>query len=281
LAVIQNFESDPPNPYQLSDRQIHIWHVDLNLSAAKILDLKQLLSADEQERADRLKIPQRRDRFIAGRGILRTILGRYLNQPPQKLKFKYGDRGKPYLDLAASSSDRMDNSVSPDYQVTERSLSEPTTYQTLTKQLYFNLAHSHDLALYAFTYANELGVDLEQIRPMPHADRLAKRFFTESEYAVMQSLTPETRQDVFFKAWTRKEAYLKAVGVGIVQLKQVELSIAPGVPAQVLSIAGDRQSAQCWQLSDLETKPGFAAAVAIESPDLELQYLNFNDQFKT
>ncbi|AFY71226.1 phosphopantetheine-protein transferase [Thalassoporum mexicanum PCC 7367] len=262
-----NFKTYRPDFEQLDDRAIHVWRAELNLPIDKIAGFKNLLSADELARADRLKIPQRCDRFIAGRGILRILLGYYLNQSPQQIEFKYGNRGKPYLNFGQENHS----------QNSQQRL-EASTRRSQNLELYFNLAHSNDLALYAFSYANELGIDLEKVRPMPHADRLAKRFFAESEYTVMQSLPAVDRQEVFFKTWTRKEAYLKAVGVGIVQLKQVELNIAPDLPAKILSIQGDRQIAQRWQLADLAIDPGFAAAIAIESSklaDLDLQYFNF------
>jgi 4'-phosphopantetheinyl transferase len=259
---------------QLGDRQIHVWRAELNLPKAAIAELKSLLSFDEIARADRLKIPQRCDRFIAGRGILRQILGQYLNQPPGKLQFKYGDRGKPYV---ASNFEHLSiEHLSIKEKAPVRSTQSANHLIHLGQAIYFNLAHSHDLALYAFTRVHGIGIDLEKIRPMPNADRLAQRFFTTTEHKVMQSLTAADQQEAFFKAWTRKEAYLKAVGVGIGQLKQVELNILPQLPAQVLSIAGDRQAAQRWHLADLAIDPGFAAALAIEATELEVQYFNFH-----
>ena len=102
--------------------------------------------------------------------------------------------------------------------------------------LRFNLAHSHELALYAFTRGREIGVDIEYLRALPDADQIADRFFSARENATLQALPASQRRQAFFNCWTRKEAYIKAIGKGLSQpLDQFEVSLAPGDPARLLT----------------------------------------------
>ncbi|HIK29072.1 MAG TPA: 4'-phosphopantetheinyl transferase superfamily protein [Oscillatoriaceae cyanobacterium M7585_C2015_266] len=204
--------------------------------------LAAVLSEDELQRAEGFYLDRDRHRFIVGRGILRTILARYLNKEAREIKFCYGCRGKPAL---ANSN----------------------------KQLYFNVSHSGGIALYAIAHKREVGIDIEQIREMPDAVAIATQFFSERENAALYALPAEQRLQAFFHAWTRKEAYLKAKGDGLAQpLNSVEVSLAPGEPAQLLRIDGSPAAASRWALADINPAPGFAAALATEAGNFSLAY---------
>jgi len=235
----------PPTNLVLSADDVHVWRADLSLPAFRLQQLAHTLCSDEQERAERFYFEKDRKHFIAGRGLLRTILGRYLDLEPSQLKFSYSSRGKPAL--------------------VNTNAKEP---------LCFNLSHSNELALYAVTRSRLIGIDLEHIRPMPDAEKLAKRFFSAQEYAVISTLLPEQKQEAFFNAWTRKEAYLKATGDGLAGLEQVEVSLIPGEPAALLSIQGDRQATSGWSVYQLIPRPGYVAALAVEGHDWNLECLN-------
>ncbi len=226
----------------LSDDDVHVWRADLNLPAWRLQKLAETLSSEEQQRAERFYFEQDKKHFTAGRGLLRTILGRYLNLDPSQLEFSYSSRGKPALV----------NTNTPE-------------------ALCFNLSHSNGLALYAVTRSRSIGIDLEHVRSMPDAEKLAKRFFSPHEYAVISTLLPEQKQEAFFNAWTRKEAYLKATGDGLAGLEQVEVSLIPGEPAALLSIQGDRQATSRWSLYQLTPAPGYVAALAVEGHDWNLE----------
>jgi len=236
----------PRSSLVLSAQEIHVWRADLNQPIAQIERLAQLLSPDEQQRAKRFYFERDRNHFIAGRGILRTILGRYLNQPPHQIQFDYSPRGKPTL-----------------------ATSNPN--QTLG----FNLSHSQGLALYALSSTLKLGIDLEYLRPMPDAEKLAQRFFTPREYTAIQTLAGDQQQLAFFNGWTRKEAYLKATGDGLAKLSEIEVSLMPEEAAKLLSIAGDSNAASHWSLFPLIPASDYVAAVAVFGQNWQINCLEF------
>lgn len=233
-----------PTDLTLSSNDVHVWLADLELPAGQIEKLSLILSEDEQHRANRFYFEPDKKHFIAGRAILRTILSRYLDLEPDTLQFSYGSRGKP-------------------------ALASPNTSRTLC----FNLSHSNGLALYAVTRSRHLGIDLEHIRPMPNALELAQRFFSSREYALISSLPPDQRQEAFFNGWTCKEAYLKATGEGLAGLQQVEVSLTPSKPVELLSIQGDPKAANHWSVHQLTLVPGFVAALAVEGHGWHLDCL--------
>lgn len=218
--------------------------------AAEVQQLTQTLSSDERSRAERFHFERDRRHFIVGRGLLRTILGRYLGLRSSQLQFCYGPRGKPALAETVSES---------------------------KAKLYFNLAHAAGLALYAVTNDREIGVDLEQIHPIADMDQIAERFFSAQESAALRALPPEQRQEAFFNCWTRKEAYLKASGEGLAQpLDQFSVSLGPGEPAKLVSIAGDFQEASRWFIQAFSPANGYVAAVAVQGQDWRLKYWDFD-----
>ncbi|NEP01175.1 MAG: 4'-phosphopantetheinyl transferase superfamily protein [Symploca sp. SIO2E9] len=252
MTVLNHLWSPPPKDLVLQSNGVHIWRANLNLATEQIEQLAQTLSTDEQQRADRFHFDQHRQHFIVGRGMLRTILSYYLNLEPHQLEFSYSTRGKPALVNIDSD-----------------------------EGLYFNLSHSNGLALYAVMPAGSiesakencsLGIDLEYMRPMPEAEKLAKRFFCPREYALISSLSPTLQQEAFFNGWTRKEAYLKATGDGLAGLEQVEVSLIPGEPAALLSIMGDWEAASQWSMYELIPSPSYAAALVVEGHGWQLHY---------
>jgi 4'-phosphopantetheinyl transferase len=199
-----------------------------------------MLSSDERARADRFYFSQDRESFIVARGMLRSILGRYLNRSPEALRFHYSAHGKPALDF-----DSGDDAIR------------------------FNLSHSHRMGLYAFARDREVGIDVEFVRDGPHAEHIAEHFFSPDEVRSLQALPPAQRRHAFFLCWTRKEAYIKGRGEGLsLPLDQFDVSLTPGEPAKLLSTRPDPLEAGRWFLQDLTLGPdGYAAAVAIEGAD--------------
>ncbi|MBK1986858.1 4'-phosphopantetheinyl transferase superfamily protein [Sphaerospermopsis aphanizomenoides BCCUSP55] len=227
MTILNNIWLTAPTNLMLSSDDVHLWKIDLNQSESQLQLFRESLSSDEVARAERFYFPEHRRRFIAGRGSLRAILGRYLGVAPAQVEFEYQQRGKPVL--AAKFAD---------------------------SGLLFNLSHSQDLGLLGVSCQRLIGVDLEYIRPMSDLDNLAKRFFLLSEYEVIKSLSFEQKQQIFFRYWTCKEAYLKATGDGLVQLEQIEVSLTLTAPAQLL-VPGD------WNLQELVPADNFAAAVVV------------------
>ena len=166
-----------------------------------------------------------------GRGVLRNILGRYVDSPPSDLRFTYGATGKPSL---AFSSDGPG--------------------------IRFNLAHSHDLALYAVTRGREVGIDLELVQPRLADEKSVEGVFSNDEISRLKKLPAEFRVKAFFNGWTRKESYIKATGKGFsVPTDSFDVSVAPDEPAIFLCGADPGRS-----LKDIDPGQEYAAAVAAE-----------------
>ena len=223
-----------PKELDLLLNDVHIWRINLNSDELQLQSFRETLSSDEIARAERFYFPEHRQRFMAGRGTLRTILGQYLDIAPKQVEFEYQPRGKPLL--AAKFADQG---------------------------LLFNLSHSQDLALLGISYQNQIGVDLEYIRTMSDLEGLAKRFFSAREYEYLRLLSPAQQQQIFFRYWTCKEAYLKATGDGLVQLEEIEIDLTPNQPSKLL-VSGD------WSLRELTPANNFAAAVVVAGSNIHL-----------
>jgi 4'-phosphopantetheinyl transferase len=229
----------PTHHLRLSNDEVHVWRVSLDLPAPHVQSLQQTLAPDELDRTERFHFQIHRQRFIVTRGLLRVILGRYLNIEPNQLHFSYSDYGKPAL-------------IPPPAQ----------------EALNFNVSHSHELALYAITRNRHIGIDVEYVHPISEIERIAERFFSAQENAVLRTLPQTEKLNAFFKCWTRKEAYIKAKGEGLsAPLDQFDVSLAPGEPARLLNVRGDPQEVSRWSLQELIPGPGYVAALAVEGHD--------------
>jgi len=237
----------PPAALELQSQQVDIWRVCLDLPADFLMRLHATLSTEESQRAARFHFPADRDRFIAAHGCLRDILTRYLPLDSGHLSFSNNAYGKPRLStglLRVSSEHGLD----------------------------FNLSHSRDFALVAVTVNRRVGVDIEQFREKISREEIARRFFSKREVSELLTLPPEQREAAFFNCWTRKEAYIKAHGLGLsLPLDSFDVSLTPGEPAILRATRPDPQEAACWTLQPLEVQPGYAAAVAVEGRDLEFR----------
>jgi 4'-phosphopantetheinyl transferase len=229
-----------PVSLQFCDDGILVFAASLELTNDRLEAIASTLSADEHARAERFVSKAVRQRFIAARGILRDILGRYGYRPAAEIEFAYSPVGKPFL---------ADNSAP-----------------------HFNLAHSRDLALIAVTRLAPVGVDVELLREVKDAEAVAERFFSPRESAALKLLPTEQRAAAFFNLWTRKEACVKATGEGVAKaISQVEVSFLPGEPARVISFRGDAGEAKKWHVWELEPAPGYIGALAAAVPQAALQ----------
>ncbi|HEY2645581.1 MAG TPA: 4'-phosphopantetheinyl transferase superfamily protein [Candidatus Acidoferrales bacterium] len=211
--------------------EIHVWSAALEREENIISQLESTLSLEEKARADRFHFARDRNRFVVARALLRELLGGYLHHAPEGLEFSYGQHGKPELSGAYGSSG-----------------------------LSFNLSHSSGLVVYAIANGRNLGIDVEHTRANSAGDGIAERYFSASEVSDLQSLPPEARVDGFFRCWTRKEAYLKATGMGLhIPLDSFAVSLAPGKPAEFLSGVDHR-----WHLAAFDPGEGYLAALAYD-----------------
>ena len=240
-----------PDWPELARDEIHAWCAVLDELASDLPAFAETLSAGERQRAERFQFDRDRKRFIVRHGLLRMILGRYLNLEPARLSFTCESRGKPAL------AGTLDG-----------------------RTLHFNLSHSDGLALFAVARRFALGVDVERIRPIPEIDQIAGKFFSARESAMLNALPAEQKLEAFFNCWTRKEAYLKATGEGIADaLAQIEVSLVPGPTAQLLNIAGEAREASSWSLHPLAPAPGFTGAVAVKARDSKLACWRWPEKF--
>ena len=236
----------PPADLSLPGDEVHVWRSLLNLPTSQLLHLRQTLTADELGRVARFRFQEDRNRFIAARGLLRTILGRYLGLEPGVLRFSYGPFGRPTLAAPFGLSDHRGRD--------------------------FNLSHSGDLVLFALAQGRKVGVDLERIDPSVEWEPMAERFFSPWENAALRAVPPDVRRQAFFTCWTRKEAYVKARGQGLsLPLDRFDVSVAPGERAMVWATRDDPGEAARWVLRDLATEPGYVAALAVEGAGWKLR----------
>jgi 4'-phosphopantetheinyl transferase len=230
--------------------EVHVWRSALDLETSYLLKLQQTLATDERARADRFKFRSDRERFMAGRGVLRTILSSYLDRKPSELRVGYGPYGKP--ELVAEGPD------------------EP---------LSFNVSHSDGLALYAVTRGRRIGIDVEGLRRDLANEQIAERFFSPGEVQMLRSLPGDQRTEAFFACWTRKEAYLKARGEGLAfRLDHFDVSLAPGRPAALLRVEGALEEPLRWSLRELSPAPGYVAAVAVDGDGYRLKCWQFRGE---
>ena len=225
---------------KLLPNEVHVWRENLDNVKPLLEDLTKILSEDELVRANRFHFEQHRQRFIAARGILRNILGGYLNIEPSKIKFGYEARGKPFL---------------------EQNFNE--------NKLSFNVSHSQNFALYAVGLDNSIGVDLESISSTTEVVSLAQRFFSPSEFAVIESAPQEQQHQLFFRYWTCKEAYLKATGTGLKDLDKIEISLT--AQSAKLNIPNSDE----WSLHEIKPFANCAATVAVKGRDLQFKYWDY------
>ena len=215
---------------------MHVWRVALNYDPSQIDGLLHSLAENEQARAGKFYFPIDRERFIVARGVLREILGLYLNRAAKSVSFRYGSHGKPAL-----------------------------AWESGGNTIHFNMSHSHGVALYAVTRSREIGIDLEFIREDFEVEPLAERFFSRCEIATLRALPISLRKYAFFLCWTRKEAYIKARGAGLsLPLDQFDVSLIPGEPAALLRTQANPDEALRWSLQELSIGPGYVSALAVE-----------------
>jgi len=231
--------SGNPSQLRLAENDVHVWRADLDLDPPLVDRFSAHLSGEEKARADRFVFPLDRNRFTVARSILRELLGAYLQLPPAKVSIKASPRGKPALHTEPGLVD-----------------------------VRFNLSHADGLALYAFTWRREVGIDVEKIQPEFATEGRGEQYFSARERHGLQAIPSEFRSEAFFLCWTRKEAYIKARGEGLyIPLDSFDVTITPNEAAVLTSIDSDQ-----WKLHSFYPRPGFVGALVVEAPESHLQF---------
>jgi 4'-phosphopantetheinyl transferase len=221
---------------ELASDEVHVWRARLDRPDDDVRAFERTLTVDERARATRYRFLKDRTHFTVARGILRTLLGRYLIRQPSELQFRYNQYGKPLLEESGEEN-----------------------------ALAFNVSHSHGMALFAFTRGREVGIDIEYMLPDRAEMSIARRFFSPHEVEALQAVPAQQQTRAFFSCWTRKEAYVKTRGLGLsLNLNLFDVSLAPGEPAMLLNIREPGQHLEDWSLWNLEPGSEYAAALAVK-----------------
>ena len=234
----------PPNTIHLPENTIHVWAASLRHDPTKIQQLRDFLTPDERARADRFYFEKDRVAYTAGRGQLRLLLSRYLEVEPTTIRFIYSKYGKP-------------------------SLADPFA----KSGLHFNVSHSQDMAIYGFSWHNELGIDVEYKyrEPTPDFTGICTHFFAPSEQAVLLSHTGEAIRHAFYRCWTRKEAYLKASGEGLSRaLDSFHVTLTAHEPAKLLYVRDEPEEVERWTMMHINIGQEYTAAVCMEGKNLSM-----------
>lgn len=221
--------------------EVHLWRASLRPCPAVLQRLHATLSAAERERAARFRFDEHRERFVAGRGIQRAILGGYAGIPPARVRYRTGGHGKLELDDGRG-------------------------------RIRFNATNCEDRALFAVVPWRRIGIDLEAVRPVPEAESIIESFFSAAERRAFLAVPANARDEAFFACWTRKEAFIKALGGGLsIPLDDFDVTFAPGEPARLLALRGLPGPAEAWTLREVDAGPGWAGALAVEGGDFTVR----------
>src|SRR3974390_1917941 len=230
LFVTEDF----PARMELAESEIHVWQRHRDPVAGELARLKALLSDIELARAGRFRFDVHRNEFVVSRGTLRLLLGSYLGCSPTDLQLQYTQFGRPKL-----AGLHADAGVD------------------------FNVSHSDRVILWGFARRRRLGVDVERSRRDFNTLEIAERFFSAAERKTLRSLPAEQRHDAFFRCWTRKESFIKALGEGLSHpLDQFDVTLAPDEPAVLLATRPDASDVNKWMLWDIHLSDDYAAALA-------------------
>lgn len=216
----------------LADDEVRVWEIPLEEPPLPISDLWGCLTGEERARAEGYRVERPRQQFVIARGLLRILLGRFLNQVPELVALSVTGVGKPILAGTAQFP-------------------------------HFNVSHTDGLALIAITH-RPVGVDVERMRPIADADGLVARFFSSFERDSYRSLPPDLREAGFFRGWTSKEAAIKAAGLSVSCLDDFDVELDPRQQARLVSARQPRLSASRWAMASWRPRKGYAATVAVE-----------------
>lgn len=232
----------PPTSLQLVENEVHVWRVSLEEPAETLERLQLLLVDEEIERARRFYFEKDRRHWTVAHAALRILLSEYLKVEPQQFVFAQNEYGKPSI-----------------------------VFPPEGRRLHFNLSHSGNLALYAFAYQREVGVDVEQMRANVDYGELAEHFFSVYERTTLRALPALRQEEAFFLCWSRKEAYIKARGKGLaLPLDSFDVSLTPDEPARLLGSREEPGAVERWSLRGLFPGPGYAGALVVEGSGWQL-----------
>lgn len=236
---------DRSKKIHLEEKTIHVWYCSFEASKNRLNEYFGLLSKDEKQKASRFKFQKDNECYIITRGILRQLLGSYLELTPAEIQFTYTSFGKPLLAFDSS--------------------------------LKFNVSHSGSMAAFAFFQNQEIGVDIEKIKADFDVLELAQHFFSKKEIEALEKQAKEDLPRAFFRCWTRKESFIKAEGSGLsFPLHKFAVSLDHDNKASLLETQWDASEKEIWKLFSFTPAEGYIGAVAVTEATAAIKYYNYN-----
>ena len=227
-----------PDGLEISADHVDVWLASTDPGERQIREYKALLSPAELARMEKFRVEFKYREYIVTRGLLRRVMTKMTGLDVTGIDFDYGEHGKPSFPVCAESGSAA-----------------------------FNVSHSHGLALVALTLGGRLGVDLERIRPKAEWRSLAEHYFSAAEIQALNGYPGESGLKAFFTCWTRKEAFVKALGAGVSYgLKEFDVSIDPDEADAALTIRSEDEDAARWLIKKLPVPASHVAALALDRP---------------
>lgn len=226
----------------LKPREAHVWLITIKDFIPQLDEFQSILSSNEKKQAQRFVFTKHQQRYIVVHGILRRLLANYLNMSSKNINFIYDNYGKPKVE-----------------------------------NINFNISHSQNLALFAFAKNFDVGVDTEFVKKKFAGDNIACRFFSEHEIQALSKLPISERKLAFFNCWTRKEAFIKAIGKGLsFPLNKFDVDIGYNQKSLLLNVRSDEYKASDWKLIDLDPHQNYAAALAVRSRIIKIHKFHYS-----
>ena len=223
---------------------VDIWLASTALGEEQIRSYRESLSQAELARAEKFRSDSRYREYVVTRGLLRQALAGMTRMDIAGVEFPDGEHGKPCLENILDG-----------------------------KTIAFNVSHSHRLALVALTLEGRLGVDLEKIRPEVEWRSLAQHYFSDAEVQVLDRYAEDTGLRAFYTCWTRKEAFVKALGAGISYgLKEFDVSIDPHEDCATLTLRNQEEDTTRWLIKNIPVPASHVAALALDRPDCKFRF---------
>ncbi|MBN2040683.1 MAG: 4'-phosphopantetheinyl transferase superfamily protein [Spirochaetes bacterium] len=233
----------PEMPAILKGNEAHIWLVEINKQVRELDYYASILTSDEKKRSSRFVFEKDRNRDIINRAVLRLLLSKYIKIDPGRINYNYNKFNKPEL-------------------------SHP-----VNNELKFNLSHSGNLIIYAFSLRREIGIDIEKKRELNDADGIISRFCSEQEKSEYFSYPAEERGNIFISCWTRKEAYIKARGEGLAfPLNNFTMTLAPDKSPALMHVKDEKAEEKRWSFYNIIVPDDYNSTLAIEGNNIKLLY---------
>ncbi len=236
----------PPDLLTLHDGEVHVWRGIVDIPSSDLQVYWETLNGDEQQRARRLRFTQHQRRFTAARGMLRSLLGHYLDLAPQDIELGIGSHGKPFVE------------------------------NPVARNLYFNISHSQRIALFGFSHESEIGIDVEGPQPRLDYQSVAKRIMSSQEQVWLNSLPIPKQKTAFLTCWTRKEAFAKAYGKGLTfPFRDLTVTFQPDQLASIVNIKDPWLNSRPWTMFPVYPRARYAGALVVAGRPHTIRYWDY------